>query len=179
MSRKYKKNEETSPEYGEQGDGMKMNQSSGAIKFRNNKRKTKIKAILKGIAFVLIASVSGGVTAAVIIESKFEPPTTTGPTYNSNENIYLTEPYPVTSSVIPKTNIKISLKGIGLPGLKALNITTTDRIIPIMGPAIFPRKPQPQKNPTMDSTSDIIPPILANRSKYFFNSALLTITITF
>lgn len=105
MSRKYKKNEEASPEYGEQGDGMKMNQSSGAIKFRNNKRKTKIKAILKGIAFVLIASVSGGVTAAVIIESKFEPPTTTGPTYNSNENIYLTEPYPVTSSVIPKTNI--------------------------------------------------------------------------
>jgi serine protease Do len=103
MSRNYDDNRESSLEIGEQENSIKMNNSSGAIKFRSNKRKTKFKAVLKGIAFICIASVSGGVTAAIIIDSKAEPPVV-GPTYNSPGSIYLAEPYPV-SSVIPKSNI--------------------------------------------------------------------------
>lgn len=104
MSRNSTKREEHTLDSVEQWDENKYSQCSGAIKFRSNKRKAKIKAMLKGIAFVLIASVSGGVTAAVIVESKLEPPAA-GPNYKAPGSVYLTDPYPVASSIIPKSNI--------------------------------------------------------------------------
>lgn len=42
------------------------------IKFRRNKRGDRIKSIVKGISFVLIASVSGGVTGAYIVQKKLQ-----------------------------------------------------------------------------------------------------------
>ena len=56
IRRDYEGNNSSSHKDKEQGDEATMNHSSGKINFRNNKRKTKIKAALKGVAFVLIAS---------------------------------------------------------------------------------------------------------------------------
>lgn len=41
------------------------------IKFRNNRKNTRIKGALKGFAFILIAAVSGGVTAGYIANEKY------------------------------------------------------------------------------------------------------------
>lgn len=42
------------------------------IKFRRNKRGDRIKSIVKGVSFVLIASISGGVTGAYIVAKKLQ-----------------------------------------------------------------------------------------------------------
>ncbi|WP_139905945.1 S1C family serine protease [Clostridium thermarum] len=102
MNRKYTEHREGYIDV-EEEDNLRMSNCSGAIKFRNNKRKSKLKAVLKGITFVFIASVSGGVTAAIIVDTKAEP-SVVGPTYNSPGSIYLADPYPV-SSVIPKNSV--------------------------------------------------------------------------
>ncbi|MDP4088248.1 MAG: trypsin-like peptidase domain-containing protein [Bacillota bacterium] len=73
----------------------------GAIRFRNNKRKTKIKMALKGVSFVLIASLSGGITAAVMVNRMRN---SSGPyTYSPNGGMTLLEPTGI--SQIPKSNI--------------------------------------------------------------------------
>lgn len=41
------------------------------IKFRNNRKNTRVKGALKGLAFILIAAVSGGVTAGYIVNEKY------------------------------------------------------------------------------------------------------------
>ena len=43
----------------------------GGITFRQNKRRSKIKGLLKGVAFVLIASISGAVSGAVVAEKNY------------------------------------------------------------------------------------------------------------
>lgn len=44
---------------------------SGGIKFRNNRRNGMIKRFFKGIAFILVAAVSGGAAAYYIVDKKY------------------------------------------------------------------------------------------------------------
>lgn len=41
------------------------------IKFRNNHKSNKVKGFLKGVAFMLVAAVSGGATAAYMVNNKY------------------------------------------------------------------------------------------------------------
>ncbi|NLM35765.1 MAG: PDZ domain-containing protein [Clostridiales bacterium] len=86
----------------EQGNEAIVNHSSGKINFRNNTRKSKIKAALKGVAFVLIASLSGGVTATILIEGKYSSYFTEKPSYISGTGIYTPGKPDYSSNVIPK-----------------------------------------------------------------------------
>lgn len=48
-----------------------INSEEGKIKFTNRKNRTKLINFIKGITFVLIASVSGGISGAYIIDKKY------------------------------------------------------------------------------------------------------------
>lgn len=74
----------------------------GAIKFRNNRRKTKIKMALKGVTFVLIASLSGGITAAVMVNKMRG---TIGISPMSSTGVVMPEITPAGITNIPKNNI--------------------------------------------------------------------------
>lgn len=74
----------------------------GAIKFRNNRRKTKIKMALKGVTFVLIASLSGGITAAVMVNRMRS---TVGISEIPSTGVVLPEITPSGMTNIPKNNI--------------------------------------------------------------------------
>ncbi|NLZ48353.1 MAG: PDZ domain-containing protein [Clostridiales bacterium] len=91
----------------EQGDEFIVNHSSGKINFRKNTRKAKMKAALKGVIFVFIASLSGGITATILIENKYSSYLTEKPRYISGNGVYIGGKPFTSSSVIPKnaTNI--------------------------------------------------------------------------
>ncbi|MDP4178494.1 MAG: S1C family serine protease [Bacillota bacterium] len=52
-------------------DDYNLFSSQAEIKFRNRKFETKIKNIMKVVIFILIASISGGITATIIIDIKY------------------------------------------------------------------------------------------------------------
>lgn len=96
-----------------QGDETIVNQSSGKINFRNNTRKTRIKTAFKGIVFVLIASLSGGVTATILIESKYGSYDPQKPSYTTGSGIYTPGKPQQYSSVIPKNNTNLVAEKVG------------------------------------------------------------------
>jgi serine protease Do len=120
IRRDYEGNNSSSHKDKEQGDEATMNHSSGKINFRNNKRKTKIKAALKGIVFILVASLSGAATATILIEKKYAANFTEKPSYIPGGGIYTSgEPHQSSYSVIPKnvTNIVAEVVGPTVVGI--------------------------------------------------------------
>lgn len=102
IRRDYGSNRSSSHKDKEQGDEAIINQSSGKINFRKNTRKAKIKTALKGVAFVLIASFSGGITATILIESKYNSNFTEKPSYSLGKGVYSSGKSYAPSNVIPK-----------------------------------------------------------------------------
>ncbi|NMM62157.1 trypsin-like serine protease [Clostridium sp. P21] len=45
--------------------------NTGGIKFSNNRKKTRLKSLVKGVSFILIAAVSGGISGAYISNKKY------------------------------------------------------------------------------------------------------------
>ncbi len=104
----YEYKEAQQPKAVEENPELESLNNCGAIKFRNNRRKTKIKMAFKGVAFVLIASLSGGVTAAIMVNKMAK---TTGMGRTSPGSIYV-DPNP-SGIQIPKNNISRVAEAVG------------------------------------------------------------------
>jgi serine protease Do len=83
---------------------------SAAIKFRNKGRRGKINNFFKGITFLLVAAVSGGATAAYVIDRKYSNmPLTYGP----NNPSLLEQKENNTVAVLPKNSINLVSETVG------------------------------------------------------------------
>lgn len=82
-----------------------------AIKFRNNNRNGRIKVFFKGIAFLVVAAVSGGATAAYIVDKKYSNlPLTYGP---NNPSLLEQKQATTPTTVLPKNAINKVAETVG------------------------------------------------------------------
>lgn len=83
---------------------------SAAIKFRNKGRRGRVNSFFKGITFLLVAAVSGGATAAYVIDRKYSNmPLTYGP----NNPSLLEQKENNTAAVLPKNSINLVSETVG------------------------------------------------------------------
>jgi serine protease Do len=81
------------------------------IKFRNNGRRGRISGFFKGIAFIVIAAVSGGATATYIVERKYSNmPLTYGP---NNPSLLDQKENSTPTAVLPKNAINKVAETVG------------------------------------------------------------------
>ncbi|MCM0649014.1 trypsin-like peptidase domain-containing protein [Clostridium swellfunianum] len=81
------------------------------IKFRNNSRRVRISGFFKGIAFVVIAAVSGGATAAYIIDTRYaNMPYNYGP---NNPSLFEQKQNNTPTAVLPKNAINKVSENVG------------------------------------------------------------------
>jgi serine protease Do len=86
------------------------NCDSAAIKFRNNGRRGRINSFFKGITFLLVAAVSGGATAAYVVDRKYSNmPLTYGP---NNPSLFEQKEND-TTTVLPKNSINMVSETVG------------------------------------------------------------------
>lgn len=84
---------------------------SASIKFRNNRNHRKIKVFFKGIAFMLIAAVSGGATAYYIIDKKYSSlPLSYGP---NNPSLLEQKENKTLTAEVPKNAINKASEIVG------------------------------------------------------------------
>lgn len=81
------------------------------IKFRNNRKHSTIKGLFKGIAFILIAAVSGGATATYIVDRKYSNmPLTYGP---NNPSLLEQKENGTPAQELPKNAINMVSESVG------------------------------------------------------------------
>jgi serine protease Do len=84
---------------------------SAAIKFRNNNGRFRIKCFFKGVAFMLVAAVSGGATATYIVERKYSNmPLNYGP---NNPSLLEQKQNSTPTAVLPKNAINKVSETVG------------------------------------------------------------------
>ena len=81
------------------------------IKFRNNRKNVRIKRFFKGIAFLLVAAVSGGTTAYIVIDTKYaQAPLVYGP---NNPSMLEQNKENTPTAEIPKNAISKVAESVG------------------------------------------------------------------
>jgi serine protease Do len=86
------------------------NCESAVIKFRNKGRRGRINSFFKGITFLLVAAVSGGATAAYVVDRKYSNmPLTYGP---NNPSLFEQKENDSTT-VLPKNSINMVSETVG------------------------------------------------------------------
>lgn len=95
----------------------------GEIKFRKDNRKPRIKGFFKGIAFILVAAVSGGVTSAYIIDKKYSSsPSPYTQTNQTNQSLLEQKNGYTQTANLPKNSITMVAETVG-PTVVGVNNT--------------------------------------------------------
>ncbi|GLC29955.1 S1C family serine protease [Clostridium omnivorum] len=95
----------------------------GEIKFRKDNRKPRIKGFFKGIAFILVAAVSGGVTSAIIVDKKYSSsPSPYTQTNQANQSLLEQKNGYTQTAKLPKNSITMVAETVG-PTVVGVNNT--------------------------------------------------------
>lgn len=85
--------------------------NSGVIKFRNSRRHGRVKGLFKGIAFILIAAVTGGATASYIVDKKYSNVAT--PYIPNNQSLMEQKNDNIPTAKLPKNAITKVAETVG------------------------------------------------------------------
>jgi serine protease Do len=95
----------------------------GEIKFRKDNKKPRVKGFLKGIAFILVAAVSGGVTSAYVVDKKYSSsPSPYTQANQANQSLLEQKNGYTQTASLPKNSITMVAETVG-PTVVGVNNT--------------------------------------------------------